>query len=110
MFTDPAALDTAVTFITPGTYVLRLTADDGTHVVFDELTVTVKPILAPTGATGTATFQDGINGYSGTRDTTILAASPNTNQGAGSSVKWTALLTWPRYCAGISVPFPLASL
>jgi hypothetical protein len=99
-FTDPAALDTAVTFGTPGTYVLRLTADDGTHVVFDELAVTVKPILAPTGTSGTATFQDGINGYSGTRDATILAGSPNTNQGATTSVRVdgspdvAALLRW----------------
>lgn len=41
-FTDPTAVDTTVTFSEAGTYVLRLTADDGTDQAFDELTITVS--------------------------------------------------------------------
>ena len=73
-FRDAAALQTTVTFSLPGTYVLRLTGDDGQHTVFDELTVIVKPILPPTGTTATVSFQDG-GSYSGTRDTTLLSKS-----------------------------------
>jgi hypothetical protein len=40
-FANPAALDTTATFSTAGTYVLRLTANDGALSAYDELTVTV---------------------------------------------------------------------
>ena len=40
-FTDAAAVQTTVTFSDPGTYVLRLTADDSALVAFDDVTVTV---------------------------------------------------------------------
>ncbi len=40
-FNDPAAVDTTATFSTPGTYVLRLTADDGESTGADEVTVIV---------------------------------------------------------------------
>ena len=59
VFADPSALQTTVTFSAPGTYVLRLAGDDGTHQAFDELTVIVKPILPPTGTKATVSFQDG---------------------------------------------------
>ena len=84
IFADASALQTTVTFSAPGTYVLRLTGDDGTHNVFDELSVIVKPILPPTGTSATVSFQDG-GTYSGTRDTTILSKSANTNQGTQKS-------------------------
>lgn len=44
-FSDPAVLNPQFFFPvnTPGTYVLRLTADDGAATAFDELTVTVQP-------------------------------------------------------------------
>ena len=42
-FANPGAIDTTASFSLAGTYVLRLTADDGTGPVFDELTVTVSP-------------------------------------------------------------------
>jgi hypothetical protein len=40
-FADPSAIDTTATFDSPGTYVLRLTADDGAATAFDEATLTV---------------------------------------------------------------------
>jgi hypothetical protein len=41
-FADPAAASTTATFSSAGTYVLRLTADDGALQAFDEVTVTVS--------------------------------------------------------------------
>ncbi len=85
-FADPSALDTTATFSVPGSYVLRLTANDGNGTVFDELTVVVNPIAPPVGSLPTAiSFQDG-SGYSGTRDTTITAKSATKNQGTAKSV------------------------
>jgi len=47
-FADPAAAATTVNFSQPGTYVLRLTTDDGEFQTFDEITVAYKvpPTLA----------------------------------------------------------------
>jgi len=42
-FADPQNLATAVTFVAPGTYVLRLTADDSEFSVSDEVVITVYP-------------------------------------------------------------------
>ena len=48
-FGDSSAVDTTAGFSTDGTYVLRLTADDGDKTAYDELTVTVAPAnTAPT--------------------------------------------------------------
>ena len=44
-FGDPTAQDTTASFSLSGTYVLRLTADDGELTAFDELTVTVAPAV-----------------------------------------------------------------
>jgi hypothetical protein len=41
IFGDASAVDTVATFSTNGTYVLRLTADDGLAVTYDEVTVNV---------------------------------------------------------------------
>ena len=47
-FADPSAVDTVVRFARPGTYVLRLAADDGILTNSDELVITVlSPNLAP---------------------------------------------------------------
>lgn len=48
-FGAPAAVDTSVGFFEPGTYVLRLTADDGPNVVSDDVVIDVH-------AEGTATL------------------------------------------------------
>ena len=43
-FADPNTTTTTATFSGPGTYVLRLTANDGELNGFDEMTVTVNPV------------------------------------------------------------------
>jgi hypothetical protein len=43
VFADPSAVDTDALLPGPGSYLLRLTADDGEHLRFDELIVTVMP-------------------------------------------------------------------
>lgn len=57
-FVDAGAPVTAASFDTVGTYTLRLTADDGTHVVFDELDVTVLNEIEP-GLVGYWPLEDG---------------------------------------------------
>ncbi|MEE9344048.1 MAG: hypothetical protein V3U88_00410 [Methylococcales bacterium] len=47
IFADTNAVDTTTSFDTEGTYVLRLTADDGSQSVFDELTVIVNAAGTP---------------------------------------------------------------
>lgn len=49
-FADSTALDTTASFSLSGTYVLRLTGDDGAKVTTDEVVVTVNP--PPTGGGG----------------------------------------------------------
>lgn len=54
-FVDANAADTQVTFNTSGTYVLRLTADDGELLTFDDVVIVVDgPPAAPAGLTATA--------------------------------------------------------
>jgi hypothetical protein len=50
-FGDAAALDTTAGFSAAGTYVLRLTANDGAAQAFDTTTVTVNPEPGPGGGT-----------------------------------------------------------
>ena len=94
-FADPTAIDTAAGFSQPGTYVLRLTADDGARSAGDDVIVTVSD-----GSSVPLSFQDGLNGYTGTRDTRLKFDYPDNNyetigtlQLAGSPDK-TALLEW----------------
>jgi RHS repeat-associated protein len=47
VFSDSHALNTSATFTTAGTYVLRLTASDGTLSAADELTLTIQPANQP---------------------------------------------------------------
>jgi hypothetical protein len=47
VFADPAAVETTASFSVPGSYVLRLTADDSAAVGVDELTVSVSEAGAP---------------------------------------------------------------
>jgi hypothetical protein len=42
IFGSPASLDSTVTFSEAGTYVLRLTINDGVQTAFDELTIFVS--------------------------------------------------------------------
>jgi hypothetical protein len=55
-FSSPTAAATSAQFSAAGTYVLRLSADDGELQAFDELTVTVtQPVQAPAPTTTAAT-------------------------------------------------------
>ena len=54
-FGNAAAVDTTASFSIEGTYVLRLTVDDGSATAFDELTVTVSP-SSTDGGGGTTTL------------------------------------------------------
>ena len=49
-FEDASSVDTNATFTEAGSYVLRLTADDGTVQFFDELTITVDGATEPNSA------------------------------------------------------------
>jgi hypothetical protein len=50
-FGDASAVDTSASFSAAGTYVLRLTADDGAFQVSDTTTITVNPEPGPGGGT-----------------------------------------------------------
>lgn len=66
-FADASAVDTAATFTTAGTYILRLTADDGYTTTSDDVVVTV---FEENTVTYTVDFQtDGTAGASLTGDT-----------------------------------------
>ena len=45
VFGDPSAVDTTATFPGPGTYVLRLTADDSELTPFDEVVIAINPAV-----------------------------------------------------------------
>jgi len=81
-FGNASAVDTTATFSQAGTYVLRLTASDGTLSAFDEMTVVVNLTNDPV----MVSFQDGVSGYNGTRDTKIATKSANTNYGTATSI------------------------
>jgi hypothetical protein len=62
-FADPNAVDTTASFSGAGTYVLRLTADDGGFVASDEVTVTVNGGGGGTGG-GCSLGSNNYSGYS----------------------------------------------
>jgi hypothetical protein len=88
-FGNANAVDTTATFSAAGTYVLRLTANDGQYTTFDEITVSVGAASqAPPPPTQIA-FQDGLFpyvSYAGTSDTKIAAGKPTTNYGSSTSI------------------------
>ncbi|MGH9366746.1 MAG: metallophosphoesterase [Thermoanaerobaculia bacterium] len=72
-FNDPAATDATTTFSEAGTYVLRLTADDGQLTASDETTITVQP-ASP----------------SSTIEVKVVAGSDDAEEGATGSVSLTS--------------------
>jgi hypothetical protein len=83
-FSDPLSPTATVSFSTPGTYLLQLSAHDGQYVASDLISVVVwdQPDLSI--APVTASFQDGVsNGgtYSGTVDTYISSGKPTNSYG-----------------------------
>lgn len=90
-FDDVTKPGAKVTFSQPGTYVLRVVATDGQYFDDDEVTITVvapTPDPEPTPSqTITVSFQDGVAGYNGGRDTMIRALNANTNYGSLTSLE-----------------------
>ncbi len=84
-FGNASAIDTTATFSVAGTYVLRLTANDGLLSAFDEMTVTVASNNAPISIA----FQDGLFptvSYQGTRDTKLNGKSTGSNYGSATTL------------------------
>lgn len=91
-FDDPSKLNAKATFSVPGTYVLRIVATDGQSFDADQVTMIVEP-PAPDPSPSqvvSASFQDGVAGYSGTRDTMIRALNANTNYGTLATLEMDA--------------------
>jgi hypothetical protein len=82
-FDDSSKLNARATFSLPGTYVLRITATDGQYLDADDVTIVVAapaPDPSPNEIVAAA-FQDGVAGYTGTRDTMIRALNATSNYG-----------------------------
>ena len=82
-FSDPAAVDTQASFSTAGTYVLRLTANDGALTTTDDVTIIVQPATPATGtverrvAAGTDDAEEKPSGSVDTTSTDLeLVADP----------------------------------
>jgi hypothetical protein len=92
-FANSSAIDTTASFSVAGTYVLRLTANDGQLSSSDDVTVTVSqsPSNPPPASTGPTqiSFQNGLFpniSYAGTLDTRIASGSANTNYGNATTL------------------------
>jgi len=85
-FGSAGSVDTTATFGAAGTYVLRLTANDGQASVSDTVTVSV---IAPSSGSSVVSFQDGVNGYAGTTDTKLRESGgdDDTNFGNTNNVR-----------------------
>ena len=101
-FANVHAIDTTATFTTVGDYELRLTASDGSLPASDLVTVHVTstpPSPTPTSPQ-TVVFQDGVAGYSGTRDTSVWGNKTSKNYGtkkkldASGSKDHAMLISW----------------
>lgn len=64
-FGDASAIDTTADFSSPGTYVLRLTADDGELVASDEVTITVIGGMQVIEVSVAASSDDAEEGHTG---------------------------------------------
>ncbi len=95
-FGDALAIDTTASFDLTGRYALRLTADDGELQTSDELTIDVEQ----TPQLLTTSLQDGVDGYTGTRDTRIRYDFPTRVFGASSKLEidgnpdFSSLIQW----------------
>lgn len=97
-FGTSSTLDATATFSVAGTYVLRLTVNDGQFVRTDDVTVSVLP--ASGGTPTTVTFQNGFSGYTGTDDTYVRGNNVEDTSGTSNfarvdgSPDEAALLRW----------------
>ncbi len=95
-FGNASMIDTTAEFNLIGNYVLRLTANDGELAAFDQLLITVEETPPFTSLS----FQDGVNGYTGTQDTRIRSDMPDRNFGSSKKVEvdgnpdFSSLIRW----------------
>lgn len=82
VITSPTVLNTTVSFPVVGTYVLRLTANDGANSRSDDVSISV------TSTEVSVSFRDGVNSYAGTVDTYLRNTQPSTPQGASATLEW----------------------
>ncbi|MCC5845700.1 MAG: cadherin-like domain-containing protein [Verrucomicrobia bacterium] len=85
VFADASALETTATFFIPGTYVLRLTSDDGISQTMDDVTITISEPVTPEYAAwleehyGTTAVDDSVpsaNGVNTIREAYIAGLDP----------------------------------
>ncbi len=82
-FANASAAVTSATFTMSGNYILRLSADDGVLSAIDDIAVNVMP--DPTLVS--QSFQDGVDGYSGTTDTKFRVKDPTINYGLSNKLE-----------------------
>jgi hypothetical protein len=80
-FANASAIDTTASFSQAGTYVLRLSANDGELVSSDDVAINVNEATPVTQS-----FQDGVSSYAGTTDTRLRLSAPNTNVGTNTTL------------------------
>jgi hypothetical protein len=85
-FGDAGAVDTTATFTQDGTFVLRLTADDGDSSVYDEVTITVKDGVPVARAGEDQTIVDSDN--NGSEDITLNGSASSSPIGTITSHVW----------------------
>jgi hypothetical protein len=112
-FGDAGSLHTTATFTAAGTYVLRLTADDGNGPVFDEITVVVNPptsfslwaaghgvAVDPQGNADGDSLTELLEFAFGTDPTVSDAAPLGWGGGANDAEPGTPLVVTPTFSAG----------
>ncbi|HET6624800.1 MAG TPA: carbohydrate binding domain-containing protein, partial [Nocardioidaceae bacterium] len=83
-FADPASVDTTASFSEPGTYTLRLTADDSALTGSDDLSVVVSPQSAAGNLVDNPGFETDTAGWKGSSGTSLTrVASPHSGGWAG---------------------------
>ena len=95
-FGDIHAADTMVSFSTDGTYVLRLTANDGELESFDEITIIVNPVQPPPADY----YVDGTNGNDNNTGTSMQQAWKTIQKAASTLTAGKTVLVLPGTYAG----------
>jgi hypothetical protein len=85
-FANPNSPQTTAQFSTPGIYEIRLVASNGTYTNTSYATITVNPTTQVT-----TSFQQGVNGYTGSSDSYINSQVPTTNFGTSTALQVKAL-------------------
>ena len=83
-FADSSAAETTASFSESGQYVLSLVAHDGELLHIDQLEIDVEVLAA---SRARASFQQGIDGYTGTVDTYLDEGSPAEEHGSAAELR-----------------------